>query len=317
MERELVDKCFLCQKNDGVKIYDISDTSTPLIDVSRIICPRCGEYKITDDLYHLIDDSKFLTDRYLLSGLVRELNDSKEYPRFSRQNIEQLKDNYPVPRASDVEGKAKKFLERLKARTEYFGNSVEFYYDRDYPLAYAKNDTEFHALLKFLNEKRLVSFEFLSSMCIATLLVDGWTLISNFESKNKTSEQGFIAVWLHESMDKSIDAMEEAITEAGYIPLCIRDEHFSEKIMDKALGEIRKSRFLVVDLTGARNSVFFEAGFAFGLNIDVIYVYKNSLDGSGLPPEFYVRHYQCYKYKDETELKEILKNAISARIKKN
>ena len=72
-----------------------------------------------------------------------------------------------------------------------------------------------------------------------------------------------------------------------------------------------------MDLTEARNSVFFEAGFAFGLNIDVIYVYKNSLDGSGLPPEFYVRHYQCYKYKDETELKEILKNAISARIKKN
>jgi nucleoside 2-deoxyribosyltransferase len=83
--------------------------------------------------------------------------------------------------------------------------------------------------------------------------------------------------------------------------------------LEKALSEIRKSKFVIANLTGTRSSVFFEAGFAFGLNKDIIFVYDEK---GGLPPEFYAKHYQCYAYKDEIELKDILKNAIAARIKK-
>lgn len=83
--------------------------------------------------------------------------------------------------------------------------------------------------------------------------------------------------------------------------------------MDKALAEIRESRFLVVDLTKNRPSVFFEAGFAHGLGIEIIFVYK---EGEGTDLEFYAKHYQCYKYSSPDELRELVKNAISARIKK-
>jgi nucleoside 2-deoxyribosyltransferase len=112
-------------------------------------------------------------------------------------------------------------------------------------------------------------------------------------------------------MEESINAIEGAIRESGYTPVCIKHDHFPDRIMDKALSEIRKSRFIIIDLTNARNSVFFEAGFAMGINIEAIYVCKTTL-----PEEFYVRHYQCYKYKDGVELKDILKDAIAARIKK-
>jgi hypothetical protein len=117
-------------------------------------------------------------------------------------------------------------------------------------------------------------------------------------------------------MDESIKAIEEAIKETGYRPVCIKEKYYSETIMDKALGEIRKSRFVVIDLTGGRNSVFFEAGFVLGLDIEAIYVYKEEAEGAKNPAEFYIKHYQCYKYKDAEELKETIMNAIEARIAK-
>jgi nucleoside 2-deoxyribosyltransferase len=115
-------------------------------------------------------------------------------------------------------------------------------------------------------------------------------------------------------MNDSIVAIEGAIREAGFKSMCIRGEHFSERIMDKALGEIRTSRFIVVDLTGARGSVFFEAGFAHGLGIEAIYVFKDDGTGNNTSLEFYVKHYQCYKYKSTEELRSILVDAIRARM---
>ena len=106
-------------------------------------------------------------------------------------------------------------------------------------------------------------------------------------------------------MNESITAIEQAITDAGFKALCTGGEHFKDKmIMDKALSERRKKQLIVTDLTGARNSVFFEAGFAFGLGIEAIYVYKQDA-AEGF--EFHVRHYQCYSYFDADDLRENLK----------
>lgn len=47
-------------------------------------------------------------------------------------------------------------------------------------------------------------------------------------------------------------------------------EHCND-INDEMIAQIRKSRFMVADLTGYRGGVYWEAGFAEGLGITVIY----------------------------------------------
>ena len=258
---------------------------------------------------------------YILSALSRELFEiGSRPPKFLTDNIEQYVKSYPVPDMNDLQSKAEKLIQRLREKTTYFGEPIELGdIQTAYPLAYAKNENEFKALLRFLDEKKLTQSSFVRDSDVlfvgATLLADGWELSNRLEKSNESSEQGFIASWFHETTDESILAIEEAIRETGHEAICIKDEHFSERIMDKALGEIRKSRFVVVDLTGNRGSVFFEAGFAMGLNIEAIYVYKDTPE-EGSPLDFYVRHYQCYKYSSPNELKEILKAAIQARIVK-
>lgn len=47
-------------------------------------------------------------------------------------------------------------------------------------------------------------------------------------------------------------------------------EHTND-INDEIIAGIRRSRFMVCDLTGYRGGVYFEAGFAYGLGLEVIY----------------------------------------------
>ena len=95
-------------------------------------------------------------------------------------------------------------------------------------------------------------------------------------STRTDSAQAFVAMWFDDSMTDVYDnAVDPAIVDAGYDPFRIDREHFSDTITDKVIAEIRRSRFLVSDFThgddGVRGSVYYEAGFAHGLNIPVIF----------------------------------------------
>ena len=48
-------------------------------------------------------------------------------------------------------------------------------------------------------------------------------------------------------------------------------EEFNDKICDRIIAEIRRSRFMIADVTGHRHAVYFEAGYAKGLGLDVIW----------------------------------------------
>jgi nucleoside 2-deoxyribosyltransferase len=285
-------------------------------------CFRCGEYVISWEMLQmiLVQTNSNDTVKAALSGLARELYETKqEYPTFLSTNFRQLATSYPVPDLNSIEDKAMKLVQRVKEKTTYFGEDIDLGdIEVAYPLAYAKNSIEFLALCEFLKGKGIASYtqhQSTNTKIVRVILTaEGWDLAKKQNDKYTDSQKGFVAIWFDDSMNESITAIEGAIQEAGFTPMCIRGEHFSERIMDKALGEIRTSRFVVVDLTGARSSVFFEAGFAHGLGIEAIYVFKEDETGENTPPEFYVKHYQCYKYKDADELQNVLTDAIRARM---
>lgn len=292
-------------------------------DTEYFNCERCGEYSMSWEFLHGFHDlrARISDIGYILSGLSRELHELKENPPlFSVKSLDSTLKHYLIPDVSSIEEKSEKLITRLKERTTYFGEEIILNATSDYSLAYAKNENEFRALFAFLNEKKFTNAgtdhrEYPGGDVKVRLMSAGWNLSLKLGAANKDSEKGFIAIWFDEKMNDSIHAIETAISDCNYKPICIRDEHFSEKIMDKALGEIRRSRFVIVDLTGHRGSVFFEAGFAFGLGIETIYVYKETNESDKSPLEFYTRHYQCYRYQNPNELKEIVKDAIRARIK--
>jgi len=79
-------------------------------------------------------------------------------------------------------------------------------------------------------------------------------------------------MWFDDRLEPTwTDGVKLAITDAGYEPKRIDKHPHNNRIDDEIIAMIRRSRFVVSDLTGNRAGVYFESGFAFGLDLPVIW----------------------------------------------
>ena len=113
-----------------------------------------------------------------------------------------------------------------------------------------------------------------------TVTTNGHSVMEQRQTEVK-SDQGFVAMWFNEATDALYDrAIAPAVRAAGYQPLRIDQKpDFLGKIDDQIIAEIRRSRFMVADFThgdgGVRGSVYYEVGFAQGLDIPVIFTCRD------------------------------------------
>lgn len=100
--------------------------------------------------------------------------------------------------------------------------------------------------------------------------------MAELEAAYTPSTRAFIAMWFDDSMNEAWDqGIGPAVRDAGYEPVRTDRKEHVNKIDDEIVAEIRRSRFVVADFThgdsGARGGVYYEAGFAQGLGIPVIF----------------------------------------------
>ncbi len=145
---------------------------------------------------------------------------------------------------------------------------------------------------------------------------DGYKRLADLSEKEIISKQAFIAMWFDQSMN---DAYEKGIAagvrDAGYQPLRIDQKHHNNKIDDEIIAEIRRSRFLVADFTqgpdGSRGGVYYEAGFAHGFNIPVIFTCRKETIEK---VHFDTRQYSHILWENPEDLRKQLADRISATI---
>jgi nucleoside 2-deoxyribosyltransferase len=108
--------------------------------------------------------------------------------------------------------------------------------------------------------------------------------------------------------------------ELGFNPIVIKDEHFeSEKtINDAMVASIKKSKFVIADFTKQKRNVYFEAGYAAGLGLKVIYTcneeyFRDKID-INKQSAFDTNHFPHIIWKDKEDLKKQLKDKIEAYI---
>jgi len=105
--------------------------------------------------------------------------------------------------------------------------------------------------------------------------------------------------------------IEPSIRKCGFDPVRIDKLQYNDKVCDRILAEIRRSRFLVADFTGHRGGVYFEAGFAMGLGIPVIYTCQADHMKDA---HFDTNHYNHITWTDGADLGERLTDRIQATI---
>jgi len=144
------------------------------------------------------------------------------------------------------------------------------------------------------------------------ITAEGWEHLEQDQTDLASKTQGFVAM----SFDKSLlpvyeNAIAPAIESTGYRPYRADSKPHLERIDAKIVAEIKNSRFVVADVTKQKAGVYYEAGFAHGLGIPVIWCVRHD-DLENV--HFDTRQYSHILWETEDELRDKLRDVILATI---
>ena len=277
-----------------------------------------GAYRITDKARQLLEGKSEAWKARLTTWLINQREQGDREPWVTKEIVEYIDRQPPLP----VHERAERLLRLLATETAAVAIGRNLCVPRDNSLvehAWSESTEwgEVHFLLDYLRDRgwlkgglTLVEYD---GQFEGMVTVAGHSRIAE-QITNINASQAFVAMWFDKRMDKAFDeGIEPAIKEAGYEAKRIdRKEHIN-KIDDEIIAEIRRSRFLVADFTqgcdGARGGVYFEAGFAHGLGIPVIYTCQEDVVDK---LAFDTRQYNHILWKEPDDLRESLKNRIGA-----
>ena len=274
--------CPICNSNAEI-------SSPGGLDGEVVSCLRCGDFKISRTAIvnlrrHLADDERIIANA---SGWIRE-HQNELINSVIAATFETLK----MP---SVIEKADRLLKALVDKSYFFGIQVtidrtDLLYSTNNQIeskrifsleligvAWALHYEELSHLLTYLEEEQLLVQKAIPPYINVTVSAKGFAYIEHLKYAVSASMQGFCAMWFDDSI-KSLwtQAISPAISDAGYEPKRIDEHQHNNRIDDEIIAQIRRSKFVVADFTEQRGGVYFEAGFALGMNLPVIWTVKES-----------------------------------------
>jgi nucleoside 2-deoxyribosyltransferase len=276
-------------------------------------CARCGKFKIS---HSAVLAAKKKNPGPKISGWIRNLLElGMDIPEIETKTLAEIEQSIPDYNPSD---KQYLFLRNISRKSKYPGDSVSILPELDYPLAWASAPEEILFYIRFLVERDLLVWTGERENSLArsddsvsvAVSPHGWAYLDEYEQRAIELSQAYVAMPLTPSMKAVWEtAIKPAINEAGYKACCVDLDMHMDKINAKIIAEIRNSLFVVAEATENRQIVYFEAGYAAGRNLPVIWcVRKDNLKNV----YFDTRHYNHVVWETPLELKEKLYDAVCA-----
>ena len=284
------EECLVCKTDMSYETFET--------DIHTIDCPLCGRYLLEDSAVGSFRERDISPrQRANISGWLRE---NQRY-KITAENIETLF-NIKTPSFHE---KADKFLFFLERATEHAGeyiqrDSIIYLMDSSWikeswvTSAWCINEEELLEITKYLERCGRVLKAGGPAYKIAP---EGWARLEELKELTVDSQQGFVAIWFDDTMQEVYDnVISQAILAAGYKPHRVDQREHNGKIDDEIIAQIRRSRFVLADFTGHRGGVYFEAGFAKGLGLEVFWSCKED-EIEDL--HFDIRQYNCIPWKED------------------
>lgn len=276
-------------------------------------CKRCGRFTLSGTAEAVAEHQNKSAE---LSGWIRERNIRKiDIPLLDNYFMEQLIPSLPKysPREKQI-----KLLEAVEILTDYPGREVVLIPEHEASLAWADNEKEFQYYIKALMDRGLLEIPNKGNRSIddplypMVITADGWEYLEKEQGNLSEKVQAFVAM----SFDPALKPVYEnailpAISSTGHRPYRVDADHHLERIDAKIIAEIKNSRFVVADVTQQKAGVYYEAGYAHGLGIPVIWSVKAE-DLKNV--HFDTRQYNHIVWESEDDLKAKLEDLILAVI---
>jgi hypothetical protein len=195
-----------------------------------------------------------------------------------------------------------------------YGQNIEQFTQFDF---FAENNSDLIFIMEAMIQKNWLNIKITKAIDgqfvisnPSIIAEDGWIEIEENIDRNY-STQVFVAMWFDPTMDKAYAAIERAIGECGLNILRIDRKEHNNDISGEILFEIKKSKIIIADVTGQRNGVYFEAGFAIGNQKTVIWSCREN-DLKNI--HFDTRQYNHVLWADENDLYNKMKNRLLATL---
>lgn len=265
-----------------------------------------GKYEIAySERYTTREDLNPAELARLTSFLVEQRMLGVEVPRITRAEVLRAQESNPLP----VHERAERLLRLLANQTSRIDEALEIFplslspgvasddFDvTQLAMAWSESttDEELSFLTDYLSGQGWITKDReISAGISARQSYTNWAYLCRVEvpgyvrieeiATNPDSSQCFVAMWFDPGMNDVYEkGFRSAIEAAGYTPLRIDQKpDLIGAIDDAIIAEIRRSRFVVADFThgddGARGGVYYEAGFARGLGLPVIFTCRKDM----------------------------------------
>ena len=270
-------------------------------------CLRCGEFHVLGSAQGPIRRCN-LTQKANLSGWIADQCRQGSTPRIDRDLVERvLLRRLPT----FTERSDRLLLEAVEGQTK-LGEQFFITEPRFISATYSQDLDEVFVLLNSLSQQNMIEKVTLNGRC--KMLPDGYAAVDALARKAGPSDKVFVAMSFNEQLDQAYtDGFQVGILNAGYDPDRVdRTEHIN-RIDDEVIALIRSARFIVADFTEHRGGVYFEAGFALGLGLPVIWTCrKDDMDNL----HFDIRQYNMIDWETPGDLALRLQNRIEANLGK-
>jgi hypothetical protein len=294
-------------------------------DYSIVNSPRAGgKYSITGTAEAIVDHWGNREKILLTSWIIEQHRLGVDMPKITADTLKDIKKHKTL----SVHDRADNLLRYLDQKSDRLGSVVEFdiyaaHENNSELLAWTSSEkiSEVLTLAEYCAKKEWVELreaqQAIGSIQYEVMLVpDGYARLAELDGINTNSSKCFVAMWFDTSLDDVYEnGIAPAIREAGYAPMRIDKKEYNGGVTDEIIAEIKRSKFIIADFTSdedkPRGGVYYEAGFAHGLNIPVIYTCREDRIGG---VHFDTKHLNHIVWETPQDLKEKLNNRISATI---
>lgn len=241
-------------------------------DRSVIICPNCGQFEISGTAYVTLSNQGQDTR---LSFAVRTRFDRGEHVYLNTSNREEILSGIVIP----VKIKEVAELLLISVYADDDNTSKEITLSAENSIRFGiNNDSQMRMVIEFIESKGWFKILRLSGGgAQLSLIGEGISYAEDIINPNYKSDQVFVAMSFNPELDTLYSvAIQEAVKQCQLSALRSKDFDFNDEVIKNIQFQIDSSRFVIADFTDNRPGVYYEAGYATGRKLPVIYCCRES-----------------------------------------
>ena len=315
-----METCPLCNYKASIKERDHGD----LLIVN---CPKCGRYEIKEDVLSLSQEI-IPNWKQVLSYWIRNHQRGNDYIPIDKDLVEKIKKEVKLPTPFE---QANNLLLWLGRNAKTYSSEIQEDLDIIASVIGSMNEDDVKLVADYLQSESYIKHNGFKYSVVdgkrnppkdhltAYITIKGWAKVDELNKPTSNTKIAFMAMKYNEPDLEDIfrNNIIKTVQQTGFEIDLLKDVLKAGSIDDQLRVQIRRAKFLVVDLTHGNNGAYWEAGYAEGLSKPVIYLCKKSVfDNPDTKPHFDTNHLATVTWEKETiaedmkNLKAIIRNTF-------